>query len=405
MRKILRKDKSVAEVEDTYKLLDGEEEAPEEEEEKKDEEKFQRIMGPKIDELIKAIKDTPQRKVINTKDTDLEYSEMETDTYKRRKKPFVKLSKGMTEFVADMKTLARGGMPQSLQKALAEGTDTTGGYLVPEEFQAEVIRYTEEVAVIRPRARVFPMVRDKMGWPKLDQSSDSFAGVTMYWPGESELKTASNPTFGKVMLDVKKVIGLCPVPDELLADSAINLANFLVTLFGEAIAYEEDKQFIQGTGVGKPLGIIKTTGITRVSRSASSKIGVADVTAMYQNLPAWADGNAIWLTSKAGLGQLMSMDANATNKLLLWMPNLREGAPATLLGKPIVLTEKVDTTIGNVGDIILCNLDYYYIGDRGALEVSSSIHDRFRYDETTFRFVKRVDGQPSIAKAFVVLNK
>lgn len=356
----------------------------------------------KADEIFADIKATEKRALRPTLGKYPEKTILNSDPVLRKRAPFVELSKKMTDFVNDAKVLAKGGMPVSLQKALAEGTDSDGGFLVPEEFQAEVFRYATEASIVRPRARVFNMTRDTLGIPKLDQSSDQFAGVALYWAAESGLKTASQPSFGKITLSVKKLIGLCPVADELLEDSAINLANFLVSLFGEAIAYEEDKKFIQGTGMGQPLGIIN--GMTIVARNTSSTILATDIYKMWTELPVWAEDGAVWLTSKNGIAQLLRANQKETNTFNFFLSNLSQAIPYSLLGKPVLVTDKVETTIGTKGDIILANLNYYFIGDRSALQVTSSIHDRFRYDETVFRFVKRVDGQPATAKAFVGLN-
>jgi len=372
---------------------------------------LEKILDKKLGDLTEEIK----REKTSNKSETLERSLMQTDSILRSKKPFIELSTKMEAFVKDMKVLARGGMPQSLlkanDKALGEDDDTAGGFLVPEEFNSEVIRYATESAIVRPRARVFPMARDILTLPTLDQSSDKFGGVDLHWIGESVLKVESQPKFGKIVLNSKKLIGLCPTSDELLADSAVNLANFLVTLFGEAIAYEEDKQFLTGDGMGKPLGIINCPGATCVVRTTASKIQFADILAMYGDLPAWADPRAIWMTTKAGMEQLLQIrsgvwdgtNIDETAGSLLVMPNLTAGLPPTLLGKPIVLTDKLPA-LGTKGDFILGDLSSYFIGDRGALQVTSSIHDRFRYDETVFRFVKRVDGQCAVGSAFVVLD-
>ena len=72
------------------------------------------------------------------------------------------------------------------------------------------------------------------------------------------------------------------------------------------------------------------------------------------------------------------------------LPNAPAG---TLLGRPIVPIEQCQT-LGTVGDIILADLSQYVIADKGGLESASSIHVRFVYDESVFRFVYRVDGQP-----------
>ena len=366
--------------------------------------KMKTLIEDKIDTALKDIYDNPVKDspVFKKEVVTIDKSVMETDAFLRSKRPFVKLSKGMELFVKDIKSLARTGIPASKLKALNEGDDTAGGFLVPEEFQAEVVRYATEAAVIRPRARTFSMGRDILSLPKLDQSSDNFAGVELYWTEEADLKVESEPVFGKITLNAKKVIGLVPASDEVLADSAVNLANYLVSLFGEAIGYEEDYRFIRGTGMGQPLGIINTTGINLIERDTSARILVDDIVDMYTGHPAYADSNAVWLVTKAGMGQLLQMGYESTGGITLFMANLRDSVSPTLFGKSIVLTEKLPA-LGLKGDIILADLKQYYIGDRGGLEVASSIHDRFRYDETVFRFVKRVDGQPAIPAAFTVL--
>lgn len=285
---------------------------------------------------------------------------------------------------------------------------------MPEEFAAEVIRYSSEVAVVRPRARVLGMARDILTLPKLDQSSDQFGGVTLTWAAEAGIKSETSPAIGRITLHANKLTGLTYVSDELLADAAVNVVNFLVALFGEAIAYEEDKQFLTGLGMGKPLGVI--LGGTAVNRVAPSKIQYADITAMLKAMPAWAQADGVWVTTLAGLEQLLlirsgvytgsGIDETKGVPLLTALgpiAGIAGALPMTILGKPIILTDKLPA-VGTKGDIIFCNFDWYLVGDRGTLEVASSIHHRFATDETTLRFVKRVDGQPANAKPFVVLN-
>jgi len=404
VKQVKKPDGSIVEVEDDYTLEEGEEFVDEGEKDEGDK-KLELALDRKIDRIIKAIKDTPVRKRIVGMEATKEKSVMETDPALRKFRPFVQLSEKMESFVKDVKILAQGGVPQSLQKALQESDDTTGGFLVPEEFQAEVIRHATEVAIVRPRARIIPMTRNTKTLPKLDQSNYRFAGIDIHWEGdEGDKKEESQPKFGRITLKLNKMIGLCPASDDLLADSAINLANFLVAIFGEAIGYEEDKQFLTGNGVKKPLGIINCG--TTVNRDTASKIGYEDLKGMMTALPAWADAGAIWITTKAGLEEILDIRSDKTTGLPLFLPGhyISQGIPKSLFGKELLLTDKLPA-LGTKGDIILANLSAYFIGDRGGLQVASSIHDRFRYDETVFRFVKRVDGQCALSKAFVVLDE
>lgn len=412
--KILRDGEEI-EVEDDYKLEEGEEkvEGTEEgtEEEKEEEKKLEKAMDVRIAKIIKAIRETPERKKIIT-GVEIEKSIMEKDPFLKTIKPFVQLSKEMESFISDVKVLARGGIPKSLAKALQESDDTAGGFLVPEEFQAEVIRFATEVAIVRPKARVFPMAGNTLTLPKLDQSNYKFAGIDIHWEGdEGETKQESQPKFGRITLKVGKMIGLCPVSDDLLQDSAINLANFLVSIFGEAIAYEEDKQFLTGNGMKKPLGIVECG--TAKARVGAGKIVYEDLKNMLFTLPAWAKAGARWITTQAGLQEVLDIKSgiytgaavDQTEGFPLFLPgfSIAAGLPNTILGLPYDITDKLPA-VGVKGDIILANLPAYFIGDRGGLSVASSIHDRFRQDETVFRFVKRVDGQCSLNKAFVVLD-
>jgi len=381
----------------------GEEEVDEKDETDEEEEKTMKSLEKSINKKVQEIIDATKEGKKFTKEVPiLETSVMNPDLLLRKKAPFVKLSKQMEDFIVDLKSLAKGGIPRSMIKALSEGDDTAGGFLVPEEFNAEVIRYSSEAAIVRPRARIIPMTRDIVNFPKLDQSSDQFGGVELNWIEEGALKAESQPKFGKITLKAKKLIGLCPVSDELLEDAAVNVANFLVALFGEALAYEEDKQFLIGTGMGKPLGI--TVGSCNVvNRNTTDAIEYVDLEKMMTALPAWADTGAIWLTTKGGQEKLLNIKSTTGFPLLLPGFSLGAGVPNSMLGYPLVLTDKLPA-VGVKGDINLVNFSWYWIGDRGPLAVTSSIHDRFRYDETTFRFVKRVDGQPANCKPFVVLD-
>lgn len=101
-----------------------------EEKEEKTLKKFTEVLDAKVDDIVEQIKLEVQKKIIPVKKTDVnlpEVSEMNTDPLTRKLKPFKKLSKSMESFVEDLRVMARGGIPQSLIKAMSEGTDTAGG--------------------------------------------------------------------------------------------------------------------------------------------------------------------------------------------------------------------------------------------------------------------------------------
>jgi len=112
--------------------------------------------------------------------------------------------------------------------------------------------------------------------------------------------------------------------------------------------------------------------------------------------------NTIWIMSPAVFAQLVQLVAT----VITWIPASGGAAvrtPATIFGMPLVVTEKVPT-LGTTGDIGLYDLSYYLIGDRQDLRVDTSMHTRFTTDETAWRFVERVDGQPWVNSAFTPYN-
>ena len=375
-------------------------------------EKVSKSIEDKITQAFKDLQENPVKKspVYHKEEVTLEKSVMETEPYLRSKRPFVKLSPKMDNFIEGVRAMARNDMVGMMKymgaktKALGESNDETGGYLVPEEFQAEIVRYVDEATIVRPRARVFNMTRDSLTLPTLVQSSSVFGGVVMRAVAESGEGTDDIPVFGRITLEAKKIMGLVPMSNELLDDSAVNLANFLVILLGEATADYEDAKFLAGTGINQPLGIVETSGITLVSRQTSSRIVYEDIIDMLQNTLSTFDKNAVWITNKAGVAQLLKIDSEATSGVLMFIQNLRDDIPATVLGKPVLVTERVKS-LGTKGDILYGDLSHYFIGDRGGIKVDSSMHERFRFDETLLRMIKRFDGQLSIAKAFTALRE
>lgn len=359
----------------------------------------------KIEAAVRDIRENPVQKspVYRKEEATIEKSVIETDPYLRSKRPFVKLSKRMEDFVTNVKAMARGDY-SGYQKALQEDNATEGGFTVPEEFQGEVVRYLDESTVVRGRARVFNMTRDVLRLPKLDQSSTVFGGFSFNAVDEEGAATEDSSSFGTILLRAKKVVGLTYISSELLEDSAVNIANFMVTLMGEALADYEDTKFLKGTGMGEALGITVDPGVNVVTRETSTRITYDDVVNMWQNTLSTFDKDAVWITNKAGVEQLALINKENTGGLLMWMPNLREGIPGTVLGKPLLVTERVQS-LGTRGDIVYGNLKFYFIGDRGGIKVDTSIHNKFENDQVTLRMIKRFDGLPAVATAFTTLRE
>ncbi|CAM5250769.1 hypothetical protein SGLAM104S_01627 [Streptomyces glaucescens] len=223
-----------------------------------------------------------------------------------------------------------------------------------------------------------------------------FGGMVTYWGEEGAALTDSNPTFGRIELDAKKLTGLSVVPNELLQDSIISFMGLLERLWPQALAFEEDAKFMTGTGVGEPMGFrgAQNDAAVTVTRATASEINYADVVNMYARMLPSSLSRAVWTCSPDAIPQLLQMALSVgTGGNSVFVINAAAPHPMTLFGRPLIITEK-GGTLGSRGDLAFTDLGYYLIGDRQTMTIDSSTDWQFGSDKTAFRIIQRVDGRP-----------
>lgn len=286
------------------------------------------------------------------------------------------------------------------EKQLVENTGASGGFLVPTEFLAQLQAVQAENSVVRSRATIIRMRRRQINIPVLDQTDTTtgqpnwFGGMIAYWSEEAAEKDLTTAKFRQASLTAHKLIMYTRSSDELLDDSAISLSDFLSGPLGMAgaVAWYEDYAFLQGTGAGQPLGVILAGATITVARQAQLTVGYIDLANMVENfLPTANPRTSVWVISPSLRSELMQVQDPAGN--YVWQPNAREGQPQTIFGYPIVFSEKVPFR-GTTGDVGIYDFSRYLLGDRQATTVESTQYDYWRYDQTSWRAVHRVDGQP-----------
>jgi len=293
-----------------------------------------------------------------------------------------------------------------------EGTADQGGITVPEEFSNEVIRYAEENSVVWPRAKIEPMGTDAKTIIKLDQTAtttgkDDFAECEWYWTDEAGTKTQSKPKWKKIRLVAHKFAALWYSSEELVDDSAINIANFVVDLFRRAYVWKTDNEFINDTGNARPVGVLYDPGVIVRNRNTANQFYFQDALNMDSDLRPVFDAGAVWLMRKncrnALRGQLDSNNSPVLKEYYVGPQSVEKTAINYLLGYPIMVTEKT-SALGTAGDVILGNWAYYTIGLRQGFQSRMSYDFKFDEDLISWRFTGRLDGLPVIPEAFVILD-
>ena len=281
-------------------------------------------------------------------------------------------------------------------------TSTDAGALVPVEFLATVIEFATAQSRILPQLWRIPMGGQTTVVPQLSQTAGSyFGGILLFHPEELVSKTITEPTFDYKTFTAKKLIGLCPLSDELIMDSAINIINYITGVFVRAYQYTTEGEVIAGLGTGGQMtGILTDAAINLVGRTTNLQVKYEDIL----NLESAIDENfqdLTWLTRRATLNYLRRQ------KDTVGQPVYRDPYPMaqtpSILDYPIIKTRNVPA-LGLKGDIILGDLGYYMWAVRQEMTIDLSRERYFEYDATALRFVMRQDGKPGVPIAFAVLN-
>lgn len=281
------------------------------------------------------------------------------------------------------------------QKDLAENTGSTGGFLVFPEHLPQLQMMTPLLEIVQQRAMNIPMKARVIQIPVLDQTGTDatphyYGGVVPVWIEEAAQKDITDPVFRQMELVAHELVCYTQVSDSLLADSAISLEALLGQLFAGAISNEKEFTYMLGTGAGQPLGVIVAPATIVVPRQAANLIGLVDV---FNLLSQFQGRNPVWIVHQGAMPQILQLNGPAGNPSFVWIGNGRDQMPTTLMGFPIFFVENA-AALGQRGDIGIYDFSKYLIGDRQGTTIESSKHSRFRFNQTAWRAVCRVDGRP-----------
>lgn len=279
-----------------------------------------------------------------------------------------------------------------------ESTPSLGGFLVQQDFAAELLQAAQAQSVLYPKTRKLTLTTNanSVKVPGIDETSRAasrWGGIIAYWEGEAQSLTATKPNFRAIELSLKKLTGLCYATDELLADSSI-LEGVIRAGFEQEFAFQIDNAILRGTGAGQPLGILNGPSLVSVTgASSATTIVTADVTQAFAQMYPGSMARAEWFANVDCVPQLMGLTLN-NNPLWLQGGQLAQSPYGLLLGKPISYIEQA-STVGTVGDLLLLDLSQYLMIEKGGMQMASSMHVQFLTDEMVFRFILRIDGQPT----------
>jgi HK97 family phage major capsid protein len=279
-----------------------------------------------------------------------------------------------------------------------------GGFLIQTDFSTALLGQMHEMGEILSRVRMLPLSGNSNGTklPAIDETSrvdgSRFGGVRGYWANEADTVTSSKPKFRTVDLTLEKLFALGYATEELLQDAAL-LEAVMTQAFTEELTFKTENAVINGTGSGQPLGILNANclvTVTKESGQSADTVQTANILNMWSRMPARSRRNAVWYINQDIEAQLypLTLGSGTAVTLLYTPPGTRGNQYGLLMGRPVIPVEYC-ATLGDAGDIILADPTQYIMIEKNGPRAESSMHVRFIYDEMTFRFIYRVDGQPA----------
>lgn len=282
--------------------------------------------------------------------------------------------------------------------ALQEGTDSEGGYLVPDEFEHTLVEALEEENIFRKLAHI---INTSSGDRKIPVVATK---GTASWVDEEGSITESDDAFSQVSIGAYKLGTLIKVSNELLHDSVFNLEQYISKEFARRIGNKEEDAFFNGDGDGKPVGIFNGTGGAQVGVTAASTSAITadEIIDLFYSLGAPYRKKAVWVVNDATVKSIRKLKDGNGN--YLWQPALTSGTPDTLLGRPVYTSTAVPTIASGAKVIAFGDFNYYWIADRQGRVFKKLSELYATTDQTGFVATQRVDGKLILPEAIKVLQ-
>tara|TARA_R100000808_G_scaffold7070_1_gene20822 strand:- start:29243 stop:30472 length:1230 start_codon:yes stop_codon:yes gene_type:complete len=285
----------------------------------------------------------------------------------------------------------RSSLEASEFRALQVGTNSEGGYLVPDEFFSnELTQALEEANVMRQLCRV---IQTNSGTLEIPVVSGHGAAA---WTAEEAAFSDADETFSQVTLASYKAGSILKVSDELLRDSAFDLSAYLAQEMGRRLGRLEEAAFVNGDGSSKPTGAVQgsTAGKTAASNSAITADEVID---LFHALGRQYRQSATFLMKDSTLAAIRKLKDGDSQ--YLWQPGLQAGEPGQILGRPVQTSDSVPAIAADAKVILFGDFSYYWVADREAPSVKR-LEDLYAANgQVGFRIHKRVDGKVILAEA------
>ncbi|WP_418750272.1 phage major capsid protein [Frisingicoccus sp.] len=284
-----------------------------------------------------------------------------------------------------------------VENALQVGTDSEGGYLVPDEFEHTLVEALEEENFFRSIATVIQTSSGDRKIPVVASKGEAS------WIEEEGAFPESDDAFGQISIGAHKVATMLKISDELLNDSAFNLEAYISREFGRRIGSKEEEAFFVGDGSGKPTGIFNATGGAADGVTTSTaNITFDDVMDLFYSVKSPYRKKAVWVLNDTTVKALRKLKDNNGN--YIWQPSVQAGQPDMILNRPYHTSSYVPELAAGAKVMAFGDFSYYWIADRQGRSFKR-LNELFAANgQVGFLASQRVDGKLILSEAVKTLK-
>ena len=300
-----------------------------------------------------------------------------------------KTGRASNEYRKGMLTALRSNFRQ-VSNVLQEGVDADGGYLVPEEYDSRLIQSLGEENIMRRLGHVITT----SGEHKINIAATAPAAA---WIEEGGALSFGDAKFDQILLDAHKLHVAIKVTEELLYDNAFNLEDYILEQFGKALANAEEDAFLNGSGVGQPLGLFAESGGGHVAGTLTAALKSDDLISIVHDLKRPYRKSAAFIMNDKTIAQIRKLKDN--NGAYIWQPSYQAGEPDRILGYTVYTSAYAPEDAIAFGDY-----SYYNIGDRGTRSFKQLTELFAGNGMIGYVAKERVDGKLILPEAVQILK-
>ena len=293
----------------------------------------------------------------------------------------------------------RSKLSFDVQNALQVGTDSEGGYLVPDEFERTLVEALEEENIFRQIAKVITTSSGDRKIPVVASKG------TASWVDEEGQIPESDDSFAQVSIGAYKLATMIKVSEELLNDSVFNLEQYIAREFARRIGAKEEEAFFIGDGSGKPTGILANNGGGEVGVTAASATAITldEIMDLFYSLKSPYRRNAVFIMNDSTIKAIRKLKDN--NGQYLWQPSVAAGTPDTILNRPVRTSAYMPAIAAGAKTIVFGDFSYYWVADRQG-RVFKRLNELYAATgQVGFMATQRVDGKLVLAEAVKILQQ